>query len=1182
MSSAPKKVNIANKQKLGYLLLAITTFKSKSFFQSAFGKQFYCLKRKKDKLSFFSHHIARSTEKVIFQKMALRQPIVCVLGHVDHGKCVHGSTKIMLADGSVSTAKAIFEKYSKSGTVHEAGDGIAVEVSNGPKLFSFDGKSAVHATASHVWKRKAPGLIDVRLSNGDSLKVTPEHPFLVFSDFELAYKRADALSAGDRVMGPEKLSVELPSRPWKSDVLRRMANAGSFVFFLDEKKSKSFNEALEGKRQGFLHKGLVSTKIEKNRVRAKDFVFLVGALGFSLEEAYDWISGFKNADEKWRAGHTSLVLRLPQEGQLHELGYLLGLWAGDGSLKNCILHNNDVEVQQAFSSALLSVFGAQSAVKKGHTCWMVLPRAGVTLERFLVDVMAFPKADKSAQIAVPWFCQQNKPALKGFVEGWFDADGYVSPFNNSIEFCTKSKELARQAAILLVGFGIQAIFYSKNIYSYLRISNQFVKKFADNFSPRLGRRVQRMSDACAKASSSRLVDVYPLSEELRKKISRALPGKVNRQLPYFSSYLKKNAWSKHVLMQIQSSVKKPNEASVLLNEFLSLPLCAFEVKNVSKIENDEEWVYDFTIPKHNNFVAERVVVHNTSLLDAIRSTKVQSREAGAITQAIGSSEIPIGVITEVCTSVLSKLPIQFTIPGVLVIDTPGHEAFANLRKRGGSIADIAILVIDVTKGIEAQTKEAIEILREYKTPFVVAANKIDAINGWHANEGESFSSSNEKQRPDVQARLDEKIYSLVGQLYEHSFPAERFDRVTDFTKQIVIVPVSAKTREGLPELLLYVSGLAQKFLEKKLFIGEKAGKASILEVREERGLGKTLDVILYDGKISQNDRIVFATIDGPVESRVKALLKPKPLDEMRDPSEKFKPVQDVFAASGVKIACDYADRALAGSSLFVAPSEGEVLDAKKALESEVQSIVTHSDQAGVTIKADALGSLEAIVKLLSAEKVEIRSAEIGSPSKKDVLEASSVHSQDAELGVIFAFNVAVDADVSALADEQKVKVFKENIIYNLIEGYSRWKQDAKALEKKEAFAKLALPAKIALLPHSCFRVSNPAVFGVEVLEGTIRKGYALIKSDGTVVGTIQGIQHEKEAIDSAKKGQQVAISMPEPFYGRQVKEKDELYSDVSRDDVKTIEEKYLQALSPGERELLKEIKRIKGILVAEF
>ncbi len=572
----------------------------------------------------------------------------------------------------------------------------------------------------------------------------------------------------------------------------------------------------------------------------------------------------------------------------------------------------------------------------------------------------------------------------------------------------------------------------------------------------------------------------------------------------------------------------------------------------------------------------------TSLLDSIRSTKVQSREAGAITQAIGASEVPIGVVKEVCAPVISKLPIAFTIPGLLVIDTPGHEAFANLRRRGGGIADIAILVIDITKGIEAQTREAIEILREYKTPFIVAANKVDAISGWHAYEGESFSSSFAKQRPDVQARLDEKIYALVGQLYEYGFSAEQFDRVTDFTKQLVIVPESAKTREGLPELLLYVAGLAQKFLEKRLSAEGKAGKASILEVREEKGLGKTLDAILYDGQISQGDRIVFASIQGPVESKVKALLKPKPLDEMRDPSEKFKSVPSVYAAAGVKIACESADKALAGSSLFVVSSDEEANAARTALESEVQSIVLHSENAGVMIKADALGSLEAITKLLALEKVPIRSAEIGSPSKKDVLESSSVRSQDKELGVIFAFNVPVDSDVQSLAEGAGVKVFKENIIYNLLEGYSRWKGDAKAAEKKEAFAKLVMPAKILLLPHSCFRVSNPAVFGVEVLEGTIKKESRLMRQDGSIVGTIEGIQHEKEAIESAKRGQQVAISMPEPFYGRQVKEKDELYSDVSREDVKIIEEKYLQSLSQGEKELLKEIKRIKGISVAEF
>ncbi|VVB67917.1 putative translation initiation factor IF-2 [Candidatus Norongarragalina meridionalis] len=570
----------------------------------------------------------------------------------------------------------------------------------------------------------------------------------------------------------------------------------------------------------------------------------------------------------------------------------------------------------------------------------------------------------------------------------------------------------------------------------------------------------------------------------------------------------------------------------------------------------------------------------TSILDAIRSTKVQAKEAGAITQSIGASEVPADVIMTTCGEMLAKLHINLTIPGLLFIDTPGHEAFTNLRKRGGSIADIAILVIDVTKGVEAQTIEAMEILREYKTPFVIALNKADAIDGWRSNEGECFSDTIVKQREDVQARLDEKIYALVGELYKYGFSTERFDRVSDFTKQIVMVPVSAKKREGLQELLMYVAGLAQKFLEKNLELHSTEGKASILEVREERGLGDTLDVILYDGVLRVGDEIVFATRDAPIKSKIKALLKLKPLTEMREGGE-FASVDEAGAACGVKISCEHAGEALAGSSLF-AVNEGNEAKALEDIKREMTEIITESEAVGTILRADALGSLEAISRLLKAEGIPVKSAGVGSPSRKDVATASSIREEEPFLGVIFAFNVSIDDEVRRSAEESGVKLIDEKIIYNLIGGYKRWVEEEKERERKEAFSRLILPAKVLVMEGCCFRVSNPCICGVEILEGRIRKDIPLVNEEGIRVGIVRSIQHEKEGVDEAGKGKQVAISMSEPFFGRQIRGKDVLYSDMSRDDVKILEEKYPKALSDGEKELLALIKKRKGIITSFF
>jgi translation initiation factor 5B len=568
----------------------------------------------------------------------------------------------------------------------------------------------------------------------------------------------------------------------------------------------------------------------------------------------------------------------------------------------------------------------------------------------------------------------------------------------------------------------------------------------------------------------------------------------------------------------------------------------------------------------------------TSLLDAIRNTRITSIEAGGISQHVGASEVPVDVIKKVCGPLLGTMHISLTIPGLLFIDTPGHEAFANLRRRGGSIADIAILVIDVTKGIEAQTVEAINILREYKTPFVVALNKIDAISGWIPQAGKSFGESAKVQRDDVLTALDEKTYTIIGDLYNHGFSAERYDRVGDFTKQIVMVPVSARTHEGLPELLVLVSGLAQRFLEGKLTLeAQEAGRASILEVRDEKGLGKTLDCILYGGTIAVNDPIIFAGMNGVVESKVKALLKPNPLAEMRDTSEKFKPVSEAVAASGVKIACEGADIALAGSELFVVRTQEARAAAREELEAEIKEILFSSSKNGVVLYADALGSVEAITKMLEAEKIPVRSASVGTPTKKDIHEAASVGEKERFLGALLAFNVHIPDDVMRMAEEQNVKVFDEKIIYRLVEGYTRWIEEEKSRDKREAFSTLILPAKIKILPHHCFRVSKPCVVGVEVMQGTLKSNSELLDSEGNKVGELKQIQRDKESVGEAKMGEQVAVSIEGPVFGRQLHDGDVLYVNVPKDDQLALEGKYKATLSPEDFALLKEIKVLKGL-----
>ncbi len=566
----------------------------------------------------------------------------------------------------------------------------------------------------------------------------------------------------------------------------------------------------------------------------------------------------------------------------------------------------------------------------------------------------------------------------------------------------------------------------------------------------------------------------------------------------------------------------------------------------------------------------------TTILDKIRRTSVQRKEAGGITQHIGATEVPIDVIAEISKPLSKVFPIKFKIPGLLFIDTPGHEAFTNLRKRGGSIADIAVLVIDVNQGVQPQTKEAIEILKTYRVPFVVAANKVDAITGWKSVENAPITESLKNQRPDVLADLDSKIYQIVGQLAEFGFDSDRFDRVSDVTRQVLIIPTSGKTGEGIPELLLYLAGLSQKYLEKRLEIDENApGKGVVLEIKEEPGVGTTLTTIVYDGVMRRGDTIVFGTKHGPKTTRIRALLKPKPLDEIRNPRDKFRSVDEVHAAAGVKIAAPDIDDAIPGAPVVVVRSKEDEEKAMELVKKELASISFETDEVGLIVKADTLGSLEALVGILRAHGYPVKKAEIGNVSKKDVVEAHVVKQRDRYLGVIIAFNVALEPGVAEEADRLGIPIIQEQVIYAIMDRYEQWREDEREREKKEKLTRLILPGKFKILEGYVFRRSDPAIVGVKVLGGIIKPKWPVMRADGRVVGTIKGMQKDKKPVEEAKTGDELAVAIQGPLVGRHIDEGDVLYTAVPSDHAREILRN--RHLVPDEYiEVLKEIMEIRS------
>jgi len=591
----------------------------------------------------------------------------------------------------------------------------------------------------------------------------------------------------------------------------------------------------------------------------------------------------------------------------------------------------------------------------------------------------------------------------------------------------------------------------------------------------------------------------------------------------------------------------------------------------------EKYLYDLKSPGFNNFIADGVVVHNTSLLDKIRGTAVQHREAGGITQHIGASLFPPETLKSICGPLLKRFGFDVLVPGLLVIDTPGHEVFSNLRVRGGSASDIAILVVDITKGFQPQTHESIQILLSRRTPFLVAANKLDLIYGWRSSDTLSFLESVKHQHQDVLLRLEERIAYIISALNTYKFDADRFDRVKDFRKTVAIIPVSAKTGEGIQELLTILIGLVQRFLMNRLEVDlSRPGYGTVLEVSEEPGLGTVVKAIQIDGVIRVGDTFISAGREGVVKTRVRSILMPAPLDELRDPRKKFKSIEVSYPAAGIIISAPNLEDVYAGSPFYSISKESPELveDLVKRVSEEISRIKVDTDKVGVIVKADTLGTLEAIISQLSKKGIPIRKADVGVVSKKDVVEAEVVKDKDILRGAILAFNVDILPDAEELAKSKKIPIFSGNILYRIIEDYLGWVDEYTRSARERLYASLIKPGKVEVLEGYIFRRSKPAIFGVRVLAGEIRPRVRLVRGDGKVIGTIHQIQSMGKPVGIATRGMEVAISVREAEAGRDFKEGDILYVYIPEGDARTLLKEFAHEMAGDYLEALDEFVEI--------
>ncbi|KAI9218279.1 P-loop containing nucleoside triphosphate hydrolase protein [Blastocladiella britannica] len=585
----------------------------------------------------------------------------------------------------------------------------------------------------------------------------------------------------------------------------------------------------------------------------------------------------------------------------------------------------------------------------------------------------------------------------------------------------------------------------------------------------------------------------------------------------------------------------------------------------------------------------------TKLLDKIRQTNVQEGEAGGITQQIGATYFPQDAILKK-TEVLNKTDLEIKLPGLLIIDTPGHESFTNLRSRGSSLCNIAVLVVDIMHGLEPQTIESLNLLRNRKTPFIVALNKIDRIYGWAETPNGGFEASFAKQAKSVQKEYKDRLDRIKLAFSEQGLNSEVYYDNKNMSKYVSIVPTSAITGEGIPDLLYLLVHLTQsRMSEKLMYVGEL--EATVLEVKVIEGLGTTIDVILSNGVLNENDRIVVCGLEGAIATNVRALLTPQPLRELRVKSN-YVHHKSIKAAMGIKISANGLDKAVAGSRLLVVTAEDDEEELKRDVMQDLETLMSGIDTTGrgVWVQASTLGSLEALLSFLRDMKIPVSGINIGPVHKKDVVKASVMLESAKEYAVMLCFDVKVEKEAMELAEDVGVTVFQADIIYHLYDKFTAYYKDLTEKKKADVAHVAVWPCMLKIIPGCVFNKRDPIIVGCDVIEGSLRVGtpicvQAAPSADNPerpfiTIGKVTSIEMNHKPVQVVKKGQSgggVAVKIECPSYetpkmvGRHFLEGDTLMSKITRESIDVLKENFKAEVAQEDWRLIIRLKKIMGV-----
>lgn len=576
----------------------------------------------------------------------------------------------------------------------------------------------------------------------------------------------------------------------------------------------------------------------------------------------------------------------------------------------------------------------------------------------------------------------------------------------------------------------------------------------------------------------------------------------------------------------------------------------------------------------------------TKILDKLRHTHVQDGEAGGITQQIGATNVPKETIEEQTKMVKNFNKESIKIPGMLIIDTPGHESFSNLRNRGSSLCDIAILVVDIMHGLEPQTLESINLLKEKKCPFIVALNKIDRLYDWKKSPETDVVATLKKQKKNTKDEFDERTKAIIVEFAQQGLNAALFYENKDPRTFVSLVPTSAHSGDGMGNLIALLVELTQTMLARRLAHCDEL-RAQVMEVKALPGMGTTIDVILINGRLREGETIIVPGVEGPIVTQIRGLLLPPPLKELRVKNQ-YEKHKEVSTSQGVKILGKDLEKTLAGLPLLVAHKDDEIPVLRDELVRELKQTLSSIklEEKGVYVQASTLGSLEALLEFLRTSKVPYAGINIGPVHKKDVMKASTMLEHDPQYAVILAFDVKVERESQEMADSLGVRIFSAEIIYHLFDAFTKYREDYKKAKQDEFRHVAVFPVKLRVLPQFIFNSRDPIVMGVTVEAGVLKQGTPLcVPSKAFVdIGVVTSIEMNHKPVDTAKKGQEICIKIePIPgespkMYGRHFEATDIIVSKITRASIDALKNWFRDEMQKSDWQLIMELKKTFEII----